>query len=210
MTDQDAAAAIVAQIADQREKIGRLDARQQINFDTLSERLTAAERLVRDTARDSAPLAARVHAVEELAATLAGKLAEVIPQDGPARAYKPTPTPQVWRLDEHSRERLVRKLSAWVRDIYKPLYGHLASRLPACWPEHDLCLVLLDVMSELQLYYTLNKRTPGILAAQGEYCARLLPALADLVAAETRNCPAGHKPAAVNGVPVPAKGGRPA
>ena len=122
--------------------------------------------------RDEAPILATVNRLEEAVATLTAKLAEVVPQDGPARVYQPSPTPQVWRLHAEARERLARKLSAWVQDVYRPLYGHLAARLPACWPQHDLAIVILDVLSELQLDDTLNKRTPGVLVSQGEFtCA---------------------------------------
>jgi hypothetical protein len=189
MTDHDPTAAIVAQLAEQRERLGRLDAREQANSQALTQRLAEIEGLVKNAVKDSAPLATRLHAVEGLAADLARKIADVIPDDGPARAYKPPPTPQLWRLGDEARERLVRKLSAWVQQVYRPVYGHLAARLPACW-------------SELHLYYHLNKRTPAVLAAQGEFNARLLPALADLLAAECARC--GHD------VPVPLHRGRPA
>jgi hypothetical protein len=202
MTDHDATAAIVAQLAEQRERLGRLDAREQASSQALAQRLAEIEGLVKNAVRDSAPLATRLHAVEGLAADLARKIADVIPDDGPARAYKPSPTPQLWRLGDDARDRLVRKLSAWVQQVYRPVYGHLAARLPACWPEHDLAIALLDCLSELHLYYHLNKRTPGVLAAQGEFNARLLPALADLLAAECARC--GHD------VPVPLHRGRPA
>ena len=188
MTDHDPTAAIAAQLAEQRERLAAADAREQAHHEALTSRLNELSRLVQDAVRDEAPILATVNRLDEAVATLAGKLAEVVPQDGPARVYRPSPTPQVWRLNAEARAQLTRKLSAWVNDVYRPLYGHLAARLPACWPQHDLAIVILDVLSELQLYYTLNKRTPGVLVSQGEFTVRILPGLAELLATECARC----------------------
>jgi len=207
MTDRDPTAAIAAQLAEQRERLAVTDAREQTRHQALTSRLNELSRLVQEAVKDEAPVLATVKRLEEAVATLAARLAEVVPGDGPARVYKPSPTPQVWRLDAEARQQLTRKLSAWVQEVYRPLYGHLAARLPACWPQHDLALVILDVLSELQLYYTLNKRTPGVLVSQGEFTVRILPGLAELLAAECARCQ--HHAPAVNGRPAPVRGSRP-
>jgi hypothetical protein len=207
MTDHDPTAAIAAQLAEQQERLAAADAREQDHHQALTNRLNELSRLVQEAVKDEAPILATVKRLEEAVATLAAKLAEVAPDDGPARVYKPSPTPQVWRLNAEARQQLTRKLSAWVHDVYRPLYGHLAARLPACWPQHDLAIVILDVLSELQLYYTLNKRTPGVLVSQGEFTVRILPGLAELLAAECARCQ--HHAPAVNGRPVPVRGGQP-
>ncbi len=207
MTDHDPTAAIAAQLAEQRERLATADAREQAHHQALTSRLNEVSRLVQDAVNDKAPIMSTVKRLEEAVATLADKLAEIVPDDGPARVYKPSPTPQVWRLDADARQQLTRKLSAWVHDVYRPLYGHLAARLPGCWPQHDLAIVILDVLSELQLYYTLNKRTPSVLVSQGEFTVRILPGLADLLAAECARCQ--HHAHAVNGRPVPVRGGQP-
>jgi hypothetical protein len=207
MTDHDPTAAIAAQLAEQRERLAVIDARELDHHQALTSRVTELSRLVQEAVKDEAPILATVKQLKDAVATLTAKLAEVAPDDGPARVYKPSPTPQVWRLNAKAKEQLTRKLSAWVHDVYRPLYGHLAARLPACWPQHDLAIVILDVLSELQLYYTLNKRTPGVLASQGEFTVRILPGLAELLAAECARCQ-HHAPTA-NGRPVPVRGGQP-
>jgi predicted GTPase len=207
MTDHDPTAAIAAQLAEQRERLAAADAREQAHHQALTNRLNELTRLVQEAVKDEAPILATVKQLEEAVATMAAKLAEVAPDDRPARVYKPSPTPQVWRLNAEAKQQLTRKLSAWVHDVYRPLYGHLAARLPGCWPQHDLAIVILDVLSELQLYYTLNKRTPGVLAAQGEFTVRILPGLTELLAAECARCQR-HAPA-VNGRPIPVRGGQP-
>ena len=58
---------------------------------------------------------------------------------------------------------------------------------PPPWPpagtSHDLCLYGLDILSDLwSVLYLQPDRTPGLLSAQAEYQARILPALADQLA----------------------------
>ena len=63
--------------------------------------------------------------------------------------------------------------------------------LAPCWEAHDLCLYALDILSTLwSLLYLQPDRTPGLLSAQAEYQARLLPAVAVQLQAETNRC--GH------------------
>jgi hypothetical protein len=80
---------------------------------------------------------------------------------------------------------------AWVEQVYRPGYGHLAAGLGPCWPSHDLCLYGLDILSELwSALYLQQDRGTGLLSAQAEYQARILPALADQLRIETTGC--GH------------------
>ena len=63
--------------------------------------------------------------------------------------------------------------------VYRPGYGHLAAALAPCWPAHDLCLYGIDILSALwSVLYLQPERTPGLVSAQAEYQARILPALA--------------------------------
>ena len=85
--------------------------------------------------------------------------------------------------------------------MYRPGYGHLAALGP-CWPQHDLCLYALDIASQLWCaLYLQPERSTGLLSAQAEYQARILPAIAAQLAAETTRC--GHNPA--NGFPRSAR-----
>ena len=75
--------------------------------------------------------------------------------------------------------------------VYRPGYGHLAAALAPCWPAHDLCLYGMDILAALwSVLYLQPERTPGLVSAQAEYQARILPALAAQLAAETTRC--GH------------------
>jgi hypothetical protein len=78
--------------------------------------------------------------------------------------------------------------------VYRPGYGHLAELAP-CWAEHNLCLHALDILSQLWCaLYLRPDRTAGVLSAQAEYQARILPALSAQMRAETAGC--DHNPAA--------------
>ena len=125
-----------------------------------------------------ADLGGRVQALEDL---LAGE---------PDRAgYTPVPAPKWWQVTGEDRAEAIARLAAWVDEVYRPCYGHLAARLPACWAAHPLCLFILDWLCELHsVLYLRHARSAGALAGQAEWTIRQLPAAADLMAAEARGC----------------------
>ena len=160
MTDDQITAAL-DQLAAQREQITRLDAREATHY-----------------------------------ATLTGLLAGLTARPGPGPApddpdgYQPGPAPCWWQLSPEGRHEPVARLRAWVDQVYRPGYGHLAPLGP-CWPAHDLCLYALDILSSLwSVLYLQSTRDHALLSAQAEYQARILPALAAQLAAETTRC--GH------------------
>ena len=105
--------------------------------------------------------------------------------------YQPEPAPQWWNLPAERRAEPIARLRAWVERVYRPGYGHLAAALGPCWEAHDLCLYGLDIAASLwSVLYLQPLRTPVLLSAQAEYQARILPALAAQLHAETTSC--GH------------------
>ena len=127
--------------------------------------------------------------------TLAGQLAGLAalltpdPDGEDPGGYEPEPGPAWWTLTPQARQEPIARLAGWVEQVYRPGYGHLAAALAPCWPAHDLCLYGLDILSALwQVLYLQPGRTPGLLSAQAEYQARILPALAAQLAAETASC----------------------
>jgi hypothetical protein len=160
MTDDQITAAL-DQLAAQREQIARLDAREATHY-----------------------------------ATLTGLLVGLTARTGPDPAqedsggYQPDPAPCWWQLSPNDRQEPVARLSAWVDQVYRPGYDHLATLGP-CWPAHDLCLYALDIASALwSVLYLQPSRDPALLSAQAEYQVRILPALAAQLTAETTRC--GH------------------
>ena len=86
--------------------------------------------------------------VEDLLETMA-QLVDAPPADQDAADHLANPVPKWWKLPaEHRREPLAR-LRAWVEQVYRPGYGHLAATLGPCWEAHDLCLYGLDILAEL-------------------------------------------------------------
>ena len=149
MTDDQITAAL-DQLAAQREQITRLDTREATHY-----------------------------------ATLTGLLAGLTARTGPdpARttpaATSPTRPRAWWQLSPEDRQQPVARLRAWVDQVYRPGYGHLAAALGPCWPAHDLCLYALDIASGLwSVLYLQPGRDHALLSAQAEYQARILPALA--------------------------------
>ena len=96
MTDDQITAAL-DQLAAQREQITRLDAREATHY-----------------------------------ATLTGLLAGLTARPGPDPAqddpdgYQPDPAPCWWQLSPDDRQEPVARLRAWVDQVYRPGYGHLA------------------------------------------------------------------------------------
>ena len=119
------------------------------------------------------------------------KLAETPPADADPDRYRPSPPPAWWKLAAADRQEPIARLHAWVEQVYRPGYGHLAATLAPCWSSHDLCLYGLDILSDLwSVLYLQPERTPRMLSAQAEYQARILPALAAQLMTETTSC--GH------------------
>ena len=162
MTSNDPLAAIVDQLAALGEQLTWLDAREASHHATLTTLLTGL------TGRLTPDPAGQEHG-----------------------GYQPGPASAWWTLTGDSRQEPVARLRGWVDQVYRPGYGHLAAALAPCWPSHDLCLYALDIASALwSVLYLQPERTPGLVSAQAEYQARILPALAAQLAAETTRC--GH------------------
>jgi len=180
MTGNDPITAIVDQLGAHAEQLTRLDTRQADHHAAVSGRL----------AELTGQTAALGHVVQEHAAALARLTAPS--QTGPdPDGYHPDPAPSWWKLAADGRQEPVARLRAWVEQVYRPGYGHLAAGLGPCWPSHDLCLYGLDILAELwSVLYLQPDRSPGLISAQAEYQARLLPALADQLRIETNRC--GH------------------
>jgi len=148
----------------------------------------------------SAALAARVQALAVLAARLDAQVTALATHpDGHVppgeQGCEPAPARRWWQLDGPDRDAAIGVLRGWVQEVYRPGYGRVAATLGACWEQHPLCLYALDILAELwSVLYLAAGRTPGILTAQAEYQARILPALAAQMAAETSRCSHSRSP----------------
>ena len=196
MTTPDPLTAVLDQLAASREQLKNLDDREAAHHAALSgqlSQLAAAAASLSGALAESAIALARLEALDQQVTELAGRLpgtAGGTDEDG----YQPRPAPAWWKLTGAERRAPLAELRDWAERVYRPGYGHLAATLGPCWPEHDLCLYALDIASQLwcALYLQPERRT-GLLSAQAEYQARILPAIAAQLAAETTRC--GHAPA---------------
>ena len=191
MTGNDPITAIVDQLAAHAEQLTRLDTREAGHHAAFSGQLAE---LTGQAAAIARVLGEHAAALAQLTATS---------QAGPdADGYHPEPAPAWWKLTADSRHEPVTRLRAWVEQVYRPGYGHLAVSLGPCWDRHDLCLYALDIAAELwSVLYLQPDRSPALVSAQAEYQARILPALAGQLRIETDRCGHLRNPAQAGGQP---------
>jgi hypothetical protein len=182
--------AVLDQLASQAEHISEIDAREAAHHAALSGQLDQLVGMIttisRTLAEDTLAMA-RLEALDRQVAELARRLFGSGDADG-EQGYQPHPAPAWWQLTADQRKTPVAELRDWAEHVYRPGYGHLATLAP-CWPQHDLCLYALDILSQLwSVLYLQPDRSPSLLSAQAEYQARILPALSAQMTTETTSC----------------------
>jgi hypothetical protein len=190
MTEPAGLDAALAQGTRNAERIAGLDATVASLAAKLAELGTAVQ-AAQGTITGQAEVLASVDGLKETVDELAGRFSALFPGGDPGGAfYTPIPTPRFWQLTGQDRQQAIGRLRSWVADVYLPVFGHLAVKLPGCWEQHTFCLTVLDVASELHaVLYLQATRNQGLLAGQAELLTRLMPALAALMAAEGARCP---------------------
>jgi hypothetical protein len=183
--------ALADRLAAYREHLTRLDTREIEHHTLLSGQLT-----------ELTDLAASISRIQREHATTLAQLTRPTQAGAEPAGYCPGPAPAWWKLTADGREEPVARLRAWVEQVYRPGYGHLAAALGPCWDQHDLCLYGVDILAELwSVLYLQPARTPGMVSAQAEYQARILPALAGQLRNETSRCGHPRNPAPAGGQP---------
>jgi hypothetical protein len=185
--------AVLDQLAAHREHLGQLDDREVGHFAAVSERLAELAGLITTmgrTLQDDTAAMSRLDALDRQVTELAAQLGS---GEGGTDRCQPGPAPAWQSLTPAGRQPAVAGLRAWVEEVYRPGYGHLAATLGPCWERHDLCLYGLDILSQLwSALYLQPARSTALLSAQAEYQARILPALAAQLMTETTGC--NHDP----------------
>jgi hypothetical protein len=200
----DALTAALLQITQHAERLAALDEREASHHQQITDRLTELARQLVDTTEtvtgiratidQQAPILDSLDGLDRQVALLARQLTDLTPprgdgEDGKHGSYQPAPTARWWKLTGDERDQALARLRAWVEQIYRPGFGHLAAALGSCWDQHPLCLYGLDWLMELwSLLYLASDRTAGTIASQAEYQTRLLPALAEQMYLETTRC----------------------
>jgi hypothetical protein len=189
MTSNDPITGLLDRLATYREHVTRLDTRETEHHTLVSGQL----------AELTGQAAALGRLMEEHAAALA-RLTATSPTDPDGDGYYPEPAPAWWKLTPADRQEPLARLRAWVEQVYRPGYGHLAAALGPCWDQHDLCRYGLDIAAELwSVLYLQPSRSLGLVSAQAEYQARILPALAEQLRIETGRCGHPRNPAPADG-----------
>jgi hypothetical protein len=183
---------MLLQLSEHAERLSALDQREAGHFRVVQQRLNELADLITalgGTLDDQSVILARLDGPAPTATSA--------DQDSPggdaglAQSYQPLPAPRWWKLTGEAREEALDKLRGWVEQVYRPGYGQLAATLGACWDQHPLCLYGLDVLSELwSVLYLQAQRSPAVVSAQAEFQARIVPAIAEQLMAETTRC--GH------------------
>jgi hypothetical protein len=180
------------ELSRQAERLATLDSREAEHFQQVAQRLTeVGEALtgLHGTIDDHRAALEALQGLDDQVSILASKLAEILPdEDGEAKVYRPSPAPRWWKLHGEAREEALAKLRGWVNQIYRPMYGHLAT-VGQCWESHPFCLFTFDWVSELwSVLYLQTRRSASVLAGQAEFQTRLLPVVAEQLATETTRC----------------------
>jgi hypothetical protein len=199
----DAVVAALLQITQHAERLAVLDEREAAHYQETIARLTELGRLLTETTGgvdDVRATAARQSAIldsldglDQQVAALTSRLTDIAPADNTAdqdgKRYRPSPAPLWWKLTGEEQQEAIGRLRAWVEQVYRPGYGHLAATLAPCWEQHPLCLYGLDWLMELwSVLHLTDERGATVLAGQAEWQTRLLPALAEQLHIETTRC----------------------
>jgi hypothetical protein len=191
MTSNDPITGLLDQLAAHREQVTRLDTREAEHHAAVSGQLA-------ELAGQAAGIS---RMLQDYAAALA-RLTTTSSADAEPDEYHPGPAPAWWKLAADGRREPVARLRAWVEQVYRPGYGHLAASLGPCWDQHDLCLYGLDILAELwSVLYLQPGRNAALVSAQAEYQARILPALTEQLRIETNRCGHPRSPAPAGGQP---------
>ncbi len=191
--------AALLQLAEHAQQLASLDEREAVHFGAAQQRLGELAELITAIGaalRDQSGVLARL---EDLAARIPAATYPAA-DDGDGHAYEPSAAPRWWKLTGEAREEALGKLRAWVEQVYRPGYGQLAATLGGCWEQHPLCLYGLDVLAELwSVLYLQAQRSPAVVSAQAEFHARIVPAIAEQLMAETTRCGHARARTPVNG-----------
>ena len=201
---RDALTAALLQITQHAERLAALDEREAAHYQRIADHLAGLTRQldettdrvsgIQATANKQAAILGSLDGLDQQVAAIAAKLTDLVPiradgGGGEDDSYQPAATARWWKLADDDRDQALARLRAWVEQIYRPSFGHLAAALGPCWDQHPLCLYGLDWLMELWLLlYLVPDRTAGTIASQAEWQTRLLPALAEQMYLETSRC----------------------
>lgn len=103
-----------------------------------------------------------------------------------SKGKMPHPTIRLWDITDEERKAHAGQIRGWIEQIAEPLLG---AHFPKCVTTHDEALVLLDVAMQMwRTFWLPERRTPKLLASQGEFLVRFWPAFREQIERIGRNC----------------------
>jgi hypothetical protein len=147
MMTPDPITAVLDQLASYYEQITQLDAREASHHAAITEQLTQLTDLltpIGQAVHEHAAILARIEGPDGQVTDMAADLTGNGPDEKDPRRYRPGPAPRWWKLSAAERQEPMTRLRAWVEQVFRPGYGHLAATLGPCWDQHDPCLYALD------------------------------------------------------------------
>ena len=190
--DDSALTAALLKITEHAERLGQLEATVTANLDECQVTTAGLAGAITDLRQLAEEQGKLLEAIDKLVKAIAPP-----DDDEPGKGYTPRPPVHWWTITGDERQKAIDRLAAWAEQVFRPFYGYLAAGLGQCWQDHPLCLVGLDIVSELHsVLYFQPKRTASLLSAQAEYTTRILPAFAEQFRAECSKCTHRPEPAA--------------
>jgi hypothetical protein len=166
-------------------------------FGELARSLEAAREQINGLRDDLGSLGGRADEIERQLGQVGALLKQISEQvevlaTQPAKpqqeGYQVNPTPPWWKPADDRCQDAAARLADWVEEVYRPIFGYLASLLAPCWPRHPLCLAYLDTLHEAWCLLYLSDRDPQMVFAQLDWLTRPLLQATEVLAAETRKC----------------------
>lgn len=139
---------------------------------------------------DQAVPVGKITNIQDSLDELANRINAVLPPDDPdAEFYAVQPSALFWRLRGEERAEVIADLREWVGEVYRENFGYVSAKLPDCWTEHNLILTVVDILKELHsVLYLRPRTTTRQLMTQADFFTRYLVPLAEMGAAEAKNC----------------------
>jgi hypothetical protein len=174
----------------------------QENLARLERQLADLQAEVHSWTADLAGVPAAVVLAHKLDGELAGVAARLERLEGAGGeaedrepGYEFAPQVRWHELDEDGRAEVVARIREWVEAVYRQQFPRAVDIAP-CWEAHPVCVVLLDVLSQMHgaLYHGTG-RTWGVVHNQAELYVRFGREITALLQAELAECKYGqHAP----------------
>lgn len=188
-------ASLLLLVAEQAEKIARLEARLDHNETDFGQRLSNAFKIIQGQRSAIQALDGTNEHFDDLERKIAELAARPAPDaEEDTGEYEPQPTARWWDPEFSRRgitdtgeetpseaDERIEEIQDWLDKVFRPGYqqfSHIENTIPPCWPQHPLMLYLLDMIMEIwKALYLTQSRDTRLLASQAQFQSKILPDL---------------------------------